>query len=388
MTITFICEVLGEENNGTTIATMNVVRYLRSKGHDVHVVCPDKDKKGKEGYLVIPRIHFGPFDRYVEKNGVTLSSSKGFKKNEALLSLIRKSDVIHFNFGSKLTLLCAQYAHEHGIPCTASFHTQAENFTNHVGLMRNSFANFLVYCVLNHRLFSQVDSIHYPTQFVRNVFRAHHKTGAKEYIISNGTQSVFHREKVSKPAELEGKYIITSTGRYSTEKQQKALIKSMRYSAHNKDIQLIFPGDGPKRKHMEKLAEKYCVNKPMFGFHSREHLAEILNYTDLYCHCSYADLEAISCLEAISVGITPVLSDSPLSAVSGFALDKRNVYHHDDPKDLAAHIDYWLDHPKERKENSNLYAGLASKYALEDMMVKMEAMFLETIEDYKKKHGK
>ena len=143
MVITFICEVLGEENNGTTIATMNVVRYLRSKGHEVHVVCPDKDKKGLEGYYVVPRIHFGIFDSYVKRNGVTLASAKAFK-DEGLLALIRNSDVVHFNFASKLTLLCSQYAHAHGVACTASFHTQAENFTNHVGLMRRSFANFLI----------------------------------------------------------------------------------------------------------------------------------------------------------------------------------------------------------------------------------------------------
>ena len=53
-----------------------------------------KDKEGKEGYLVIPRIHFGPFDNYVAKNGVTLSSAKGFKKNKPLLELIEKSDIV------------------------------------------------------------------------------------------------------------------------------------------------------------------------------------------------------------------------------------------------------------------------------------------------------
>lgn len=28
MIITFVCDVLGEENNGTTIATMNVIRSM------------------------------------------------------------------------------------------------------------------------------------------------------------------------------------------------------------------------------------------------------------------------------------------------------------------------------------------------------------------------
>ena len=38
--ITIVCDVLGEENNGTTIAAMNLIRSLKAKGHNVTVVCP------------------------------------------------------------------------------------------------------------------------------------------------------------------------------------------------------------------------------------------------------------------------------------------------------------------------------------------------------------
>ena len=44
MTITIVCDILGEENNGTTIACMNLIRFLRAQGHTVRVVqsncCP------------------------------------------------------------------------------------------------------------------------------------------------------------------------------------------------------------------------------------------------------------------------------------------------------------------------------------------------------------
>ena len=32
MNITIVCDVLGEENNGTTLAAMNLIRALRGKG--------------------------------------------------------------------------------------------------------------------------------------------------------------------------------------------------------------------------------------------------------------------------------------------------------------------------------------------------------------------
>ena len=44
--IAVICDVLGEANNGTTIAALNLIRTLREKGHEVRVVCTDADRAG------------------------------------------------------------------------------------------------------------------------------------------------------------------------------------------------------------------------------------------------------------------------------------------------------------------------------------------------------
>ena len=33
LTIVVVCDVLGQENNGTTIAAMHLIRALRQKGH-------------------------------------------------------------------------------------------------------------------------------------------------------------------------------------------------------------------------------------------------------------------------------------------------------------------------------------------------------------------
>ena len=46
MIIAVVCDVLGEENNGQTVAAMNLIRFLKEKGHEVRVVCPDEERKG------------------------------------------------------------------------------------------------------------------------------------------------------------------------------------------------------------------------------------------------------------------------------------------------------------------------------------------------------
>ena len=42
MKIAVVCDVLGEQNNGTTVAAMNLIRFLRSRGHEGRGVCPDE----------------------------------------------------------------------------------------------------------------------------------------------------------------------------------------------------------------------------------------------------------------------------------------------------------------------------------------------------------
>ena len=53
MKITMICDVLGEANNGTTLAALNLITHLRSKGHDLTVVSPDADRSG-HGFVTVP----------------------------------------------------------------------------------------------------------------------------------------------------------------------------------------------------------------------------------------------------------------------------------------------------------------------------------------------
>lgn len=44
MNIVIVCDILGKKNNGTSIASYNLINYLKSKGHSVKVVCCDLDE--------------------------------------------------------------------------------------------------------------------------------------------------------------------------------------------------------------------------------------------------------------------------------------------------------------------------------------------------------
>lgn len=344
----------------------------------MRVVCPDQEKKSWPGYYVVPKINFGIFNKYVAKNGVCL----GKADLNILYEAISGADIVHCNFPGVLSYNAVDIAHSMGIPVTASTHAQAENFTNHVYLSHFEPANKAMYKIMYNVLFKKVDAIHYPSQFMRDVFEFQNHFISNGYVISNGVRSDFVHRDIPKPEGMTNRIIITYTARYSKEKCPFRLLKAVKYSKYKDRIQLIMPGEGPLQSKMERYTRKW-KNPPIYGFHSHEEMIDILSYSDLYCHVSEIDLEAISALEAISMGLTPILSDSKKAAIRYFALSPHNLFHYSSSKDLAAKIDFWVDHPRAKRDNSQQYLGFAKRFDFQTCMNKMEEMFLETIASYR-----
>ena len=73
MKVCIVADVLGETNNGTTLACLNLINKLKSEGHEVKVLCPDKTKKGQDGYYVVPTLYLPFLMKKLERNNVSLS---------------------------------------------------------------------------------------------------------------------------------------------------------------------------------------------------------------------------------------------------------------------------------------------------------------------------
>ncbi len=374
MKITVVCDVLGAENNGTTIAAMNLIRAMENRGHQVTVVCSDEDKRGKEGYVIMPKLNLGPVNGYVNKNGVSLS-----RVNKKLLEpVIKTSDIVHimipFMLGAAAVKMCKKY----DIPVTAGFHCQAENFTSHIFLKNNSFANQMTYLRFYRSVYRYVDAVHYPTEFIRNVFEqaVHQRTNG--YVISNGVGERFKPIKTEKPPRFSNKFVILFSGRYSKEKSHSVLIDAAALSKHSDKIQLIFAGDGPLKQKLKEQAKK-LANMPLMNFFPHDQMLNVLNYADLYVHPAEIEIEAIACMEALACGQVPIIADSPRSATVKFALDERNLFKNRDPEDLARKIDFFIENPDVLEEYRERYKGIVAEFSQEACMDKMEKMFYEAL---------
>lgn len=374
MNVTIICEVLGEANNGTSVAAYNLINHLKAKGHNVKVVCPDEDKRGLDGWYVLPKLNLGPILNWmISRNNVTLTK---FSK-EIVGEAIKDADVVHIMTPLFMARKCSKFVKKTGKPLTAGFHAQAENFTSHIGLMGSRLINHIIYRWYNGNLFCRADCIHYPTQFIRDVFEKQIGKKTNGVVISNGVNNCFKPTPSEKPEEYRDKFCVLFIGRFSKEKSHKTLLRAVRRSKYADRIQLFFAGNGETEKKVRRWGDKHLTNPPVIGFYSREELVKLINFCDLYCHPAEVEIEAIACLEAISCGLVPVIADSPKCATKGFALDKRCLFKVNDSRDLAAKTDYFIEHPEARAELRERYLSESVNFDQTACMEQMERMLLD-----------
>ena len=381
MNITVVCDVLGEANNGTTIAALNLIRAMKERGHNVRVVCSDQNRKEQDGFYIVPTHDFGPLiNRYLRKNGVSIARPDAKIINEA----IEGADVVHFMTPFSLSRKAIKLAKKKNIPLTAGFHCQAENFTSHLFLKDSKIVNRLFYHTIWGIAYHNCTRIHYPTQFIRDTFEHTIRRDTPGVVISNGVNSAFHPVDVEPDPKYDGKIVIQFTGRLSKEKTHKFLIDAVDRSKYRDQIQLVFAGIGPLRDKLEKRGKK-LPNPPEFHFFSREDLVNQLNRAYLYVHPAEIEIEAIACLEAIACGLVPVIANSPRSATRYFALDERNLFHNKDAKDLAKRIDYWIEQPEEKKALAERYKGFVEQHEFEHCMDRMAEMLSDAVKEHQ--HG-
>lgn len=367
MRVTVICDVLGEANNGTTLAALNLIRYLREKGHTVTVVAPGK--QSDIAHIEVPTLNLGHFcNEILRQNGVCLA-----KVDKTILeNAIRGADVVHLLLPFPMSWAAIKITQKYGIPCTASFHCQAENITAHIGLMNNRLVSHWIYKAFYRKVYRYCAAVHYPTDFIRNVFESNtHPTHA--YVISNGVNDMFvppeHRE-------AHEKFTILCSGRYSREKAQGQLIRAVAKLPYKDKVHVIFAGDGPRKAHLKKLAKKYGVDCE-FQFFSRPELLKRLQNADLYVHTALIEIEAIACMEAICCGLVPIICNSPRSATRFFAVGDKTLFEPFHTRDLADKIDYWYTHPAEKEAESRAFDSLRGRFSQQSCMEKMEKMLME-----------
>ena len=287
------------------------------------------------------------------------------------------ADVVHCMMPFMLTYRTEQVCRALHKPATAAFHIQPENLLSAVRLGKFSLIVDLLYWVWRVGIYNKFRYIHAPSSFMRQEMRAHGYKGDIR-AISNGISSAFCQQEKRKSPKMQGKIVITMVGRLAREKRQDVILRAVRKSKYADRIQVVFAGKGPLERWYRRIGKR-LTNPPMFVYLNQQDLLSLLRQTDLYVHASDMESEAISCIEAFATGLVPIISDSDKSATRQFALDERSLFKAGNSADLAAKIDYWLDHPAEKQRMERAYAQQGLDYTLEASVRKCVEMFTEAM---------
>lgn len=375
MKIVLVIDQYDIGNNGTTMSARNLVNALRERGHEVRIA--GMGAEGKDKY-VLPELKVPVATPVAHKQGMSFAKPVESTLREAF----EGADVVHFYMPFlPLAVKGKKIAEEMGIPVTGAFHVQPENITYNCGLAHSKLAPEIVYRFFKNRFYDGYTHLHCPSPFIAGELKKHGYS-AKLHVISNGVDNCFTYSKGEKPEEIKDKFSVLMVGRLSNEKRQDLLIEAAALSRHSDEIQLFFAGRGPKEKKYVKMGRK-LKNPPSFGFYTKEELKALMSVCDLYVHPADAEIEAISCIEAFSSGLVPVISNSEKSATGGFALDRRSLFTAGSAKNLAEKIDYWIEHPEERRKMEIKYSEHGRQYALAHCAAMMEKMFAQAIEESK-----
>ncbi len=374
MVITFVMDQFGETSNGTTMTAMRFADILRKKGHELRVLTASKIEG--DGIYVLPEFRIPVFQSIVDKQGMKFAEPDA----EIMKKAIEGSDVVHMLMPFWASGAAVDIANELHIATTAAFHIQPENMTYSVHMGKIPVANKLIYTFLRNKFYKKFNYIHCPSQMMKDLL-VKNKYRGNIFAISNGVCEDFMKKDIPRPEKYRDKYVILMVGRYSHEKRQDLIIKAIGSSKYNDKIQLVLAGKGPTKSELERLGKKYLKNPVEFPFLQKDELIDLINTCDLYVHSSDAESEAISCIEAFTCGLVPVISDSKLCATKQFALSEHNLFKKGDYNSLREKIEWFIEHPDEKEKLSRAYLEYSKQFAIDACVDRLIEVFQTAIDE-------
>ncbi|MBO4409276.1 MAG: glycosyltransferase [Spirochaetales bacterium] len=369
------CYVKG---NGLSASAQRTIRYLREAGLEVKVLSGLDENNPEKPDFILPNWKVPIFDDLIHKQGYSFADID----REVIQQAIDWADIVHLEEPFLLQMEVARMTVKSGKRLTATYHLHPENLFSSIHMRKNPLLNGPTMGLWRDSVFNKCLMIQCPTENVRRrLVKWHFKPELR--VITNGMlphEGLGPDSPICASDSPDGTFRIVTTGRFSVEKDQITLLKAMKHSKYADRIRLVFAGRGPigdslKKKAASLVSKGILKYEPDFGFHSLDELEEIYRKSDLYIHCATVEVEGLSCMEAIELGLVPVIATGKLTATAQYALSEKSTYRARNAKELAKRIDYWLDHDALRRAEAKLYLGMGSEYDIHKSIDKLVRMY-------------
>lgn len=307
------CDTFAPDINGAARFAERLAAGLVQRGHDVHVVAPNRRyRKAAPATEVIegepmtlhrlPSVRWAPHDwlRFVWP-----WRSKHYARK--VLDRVQP-DVVHIQSHIVIGRGLSRIAHQRGIPVIATNHVMAENILDHT-----TFPKFVDDVILKHawadakRTFDLTRAITTPTRRAADFLE---RTVDVQGVIpvSCGIDRTQYTPMIG-PRE---KNRMVFVGRLTAEKQVEVILEAMTRLDPALDVGFDIVGGGDQRKSLERLTGELGLSNRV-TFHGRttdEELRGLLSRASLFVIASIAELQSIATMEAMASALPIVAADA------------------------------------------------------------------------------
>lgn len=333
--------------NGTVVSTRRFVSELRDDFDFRLLATPDPSKSMDDIILPFPKLSIPGFNQIIERMKVPLANPWG---HESVTRSLAGLDVLHMQFPFFLGAVACRKAKQLGIPLICSFHVQPENLLHNLGLRSQFLAKWL-YKLFVWQIYQHADLVLAPSQFAADQLWANGYKGLVE-VLSNGVpEEFFGLERKTGKIDAEDKFRILSVGRMAPEKHHQMMIRAVAKSRHKHKIHLSLVGTGPLEEAL-RLQVKAAGLDAELGRVDDAALMRHYQRADLFVHAGEIELEGMSVLEAMAAAKTVLVSDSVNSAAVELVDNENALFNCYSEDDLAQKIDFWIEHPEMRENQS------------------------------------
>ncbi|MGO2931695.1 glycosyltransferase [Microbacterium sp.] len=307
------CDTFAPDINGAARFAERLAAGLVQRGHDVHVVAPNRKYRRADPAIEIiegepmtlhrlPSVRWAPHDwlRFVWP-----WRSKHYARK--VIDHV-KPDVVHIQSHIVIGRGLSRIAHQRGIPVIATNHVMAENILDHT-----TFPKFVDDAVLKlawadaKRTFELTRAITTPTRRAADFLeRTVDVSGVIP--VSCGIDRTQYAPVVG-PRE---KNRMVFVGRLTAEKQVEVILEAMTKLDPALDVSFDIVGGGDQRKSLERLTGELGLSDRV-TFHGRttdDELRGLLSRASLFVIASIAELQSIATMEAMASALPVVAADA------------------------------------------------------------------------------
>ncbi len=290
---------------GVPVSVERLTERLRRIGHEVVVFAPSYDAQEEEKDVV----RYGSLLRNV---------AGGFSVPNSLDPIIEERfreedfDVIHVHHPMMMGEAARYLSKRYEVPLVFTYHTRYEQYLHYVGLsgLSRLMPSYIRHCT------SPCDLVIAPTPLMKE-YLEEISVKPPVSVLPTGLPMDSFSPDEEKAAQIrrtylqERKHLFVSVSRLAKEKKVEFLIRSVKLIKERRgsDFKLLLVGDGPERKHLQRLAEELGVQEEItfVGAVPNEEIRNYCHAADLFLFASRSETQGIVLIESMAAG-TPVLA--------------------------------------------------------------------------------